>query len=201
MGWTAPPKRHQAPRRPLEAATGMSLAGSALIAVRAFSRCTVAGRGWLSPEPGERFARSSLRSRPAGMEARGSAHYWARELDRHGARGRVDAAAYIKPCQAGQERCGRRRADLRGDVAPRHAVRPINPAACREPTRARGNVWGPRLSDFIRASGSRAAQTGQTYGGRRPMRSRRQIACQPGRPHMAPADVYAMSLRYKCQVV
>ena len=31
------------------------------------------------------------------MEARGSAHYWARELDRYGARGRVDAAAYIKP--------------------------------------------------------------------------------------------------------
>ena len=61
---------------------------------------------------------------------------------------------------------------------------PINPAACREPKRARGNVWGPRLSDFIRASGSRAAQTGRTYGGRRPMRSQRQIACQPGPVHI-----------------
>ena len=32
-----------------------------------------------------------------GMEACGSAHYWARDLESDGARGRPDAPAYAKP--------------------------------------------------------------------------------------------------------
>ena len=59
-----------------------------------------------------------------GMEACATAHYWARELTKLGHQVRLmppkDVKAYL--CQAQQERCRRRRGDLRGGAAADHAV-------------------------------------------------------------------------------
>ena len=58
------------------------------------------------------------------MEACGSAHYWARELVAMGHEVVLIPPAYIKPyVKRGKNDAARRGGDLRGDVAPRHAVR------------------------------------------------------------------------------
>ena len=57
-----------------------------------------------------------------GMEACATAHYWARELTKAWPPGPVDAGEGREGLrQAQQERCGRRRGDLRGGAPPNHA--------------------------------------------------------------------------------
>ena len=58
-----------------------------------------------------------------GMEACATAHYWARELTKLGHRVRLMPAKDVKAYQAQQERCGRRRGDLRGGAAADRAFR------------------------------------------------------------------------------
>ncbi len=58
-----------------------------------------------------------------GMEACGSAHYWARELKAMGHEVRLMPGLHQALCQARQERRGRRGGDLRGGVAARNALR------------------------------------------------------------------------------
>ena len=59
-----------------------------------------------------------------GMEACATAHYWARELTKPGHRVRLMAGEGREGLrQAQQERCGRRRGDLRGGAAADRAFR------------------------------------------------------------------------------
>jgi transposase len=76
-----------------------------------------------------KLSRSKMRAfftqsapRRVGMEACGSAHYWAR-TDRDGTRRRIDASRLQALSQAGQKRCARRGGGLRSDGAPRDAAR------------------------------------------------------------------------------
>ena len=58
-----------------------------------------------------------------GMEACGTSHHWAREIQA-GARGTADAAGLREAlCEARQDRCQRCRGDLRGGDPSDHAVR------------------------------------------------------------------------------
>ena len=58
-----------------------------------------------------------------GMEARGSSHYWAREIRASGHEVVGILPLTRNPMSSGAERCERRGRNPRGHVAPRHAVR------------------------------------------------------------------------------
>ena len=59
-----------------------------------------------------------------GIEACATSHHWSRELQALGHNVRLIPPVHVKPeRQTPQERCGRRRGDLRGGAAAEHALR------------------------------------------------------------------------------
>src|SRR6202050_503576 len=80
-----------------------------------------------------------------GMEACGSAHYWARRFRAMGHEVKLTPPIYVKPyVKRGQERRGGCGGDLRGDVSAKHAFRRRQE---RGPTGHADGAQDPRTAD------------------------------------------------------